>query len=347
MSEYGLSGSATYAVTFDSFPQLMDILPDNDVQEITAQDLRNVVYTLWENGGGGGGSFSYTQTAPFSQGSVNAVGGIGSGTTFSNVSLQDLFDRMFFPAQGTGFSIAANPSSLEFNFPNEIGQFPTTTITVTITKKNPTINQAGTFVSSSNGQAFGAVNIPTTFGGQLQTTYNNVLVAQNQTTTYTLSLNDGTARSDVASVTWYFPGYFGSVNLSQNATFGANGAYLFGPNSTNEQITALINILNGATDDWSPVWNSSGVTNFTQKNSASPTTTGSIGSLGHKVLIIPTNWYGGDGQPGGFTDNGLPATPFYLLPTIYSVKNQYGYSFNCRIYVSYGQSAGASTYGIT
>jgi hypothetical protein len=345
MSVYGVSGSATYAVTLPGLDQLMDILPNNNVQEITAQDLRNVVYTLWENGGGGGGSFSYTQTPPFSQGSVNVVGGIGSGTTFSNVSLQDLLDRMFFPAQGTGFSISANPSSLEYNFPNQIGQNPTTTITVTITKKNPTINTAQ--VTSSNLLSFGAVNIPTTFGGQAQTTYNNVLVAQNVNTTYTLSLNDGTARSDSASVTWYFPGYFGSVNLSQNATFAPLGSYQFGPSSTVGQINALIAILDGPDDDWEPVWNSSGVTNFTKKDGASPATTGSIGSLGHKVLIMPLTWYGGDGQPNGFTDNGLPATPFYLLPTIYSVKNQYGYSQNCRIYVSYIQSAGASTYGIT
>jgi hypothetical protein len=277
---------------------------------------------------------------------VNTVGGIGSGTTFSNVPLQDLFDRMFFPAQGTGFSITANPSSLEFGYPNELNVNPTTTLTVTITKKTPNINQIGTFVSSP-GLSFGPVKIPTTFGGSETTTYNGVLVTQNTTTTYTLNLNDGTARTDVASVTWYFPGFFGSVNLSQNAIFGANGAYVFGPNSTVGQINELIDILNGGIDDWSPVWNSSGVTKFTKKESASPTTTGSIGSLGHKVLIIPTSWYGGDGQPNGFTDNGLPATPFYLLPTIYSVKNEYGYPQNCRIYVSYGQSSGPSTYGIT
>ena len=112
MSEYGLSGSATYAVTYDTFDKLMDVLPDNDVQQITAQTMRNVVYTLWENGGGGGaGSFSYTQTAPLTQVSTSTVGGIGPGRTFSNVPLQTLFDQMFFPAVGTVYSISTSPPS--------------------------------------------------------------------------------------------------------------------------------------------------------------------------------------------------------------------------------------------
>jgi hypothetical protein len=344
MAVYGISGSGTYAVALQGVDDLMRILPNNSVNEITAQDMRNVAYTLWEIGGGGGGSFSYTQTAPLTQGSVNAVGGIPAGSTFDNVPLQTLFDRMFFPAQGTVYSISASPASFELGYPNN-GNNPVTTITVNITKKTPDIQTAGV---TSPGISFGTVRIPTTYDESLSTQFSNVNVVQDTTTTYTLNLNDGTARSDDTSVTWYFPGFFGSINLSSNGTFTPVGSFVFGDGTTSAQRSAVRTILKGVDplNEWKPVWQSSGVTNFTKITTASPTSTGDIGSLGHKVLIIPKSWYGGDGKPSGFTDNNIPATPYYLLFENESVKNQYGASFLCNIYITFGQGAGSGKWGI-
>ena len=340
MIEYGLSGSATYAVSFDSLDKMIDVLPDNDVNQITAQNIRDTVFTLWLHGGGGGGSFSYTQTAPLSQGSVNTVGGLAAGTTFSNVSLQDLLDRMFFPAEATGYNITANPASLELGYPNIVGQDPTTTISVSLTRKS---NEIKTANASFNGVSLGTVNIPNTYNDVQGTTFNNVLVTQNTTSTYILTLNDGTTKTDSASVTWYFPGWFGSVDLSSNGSFTPLGSFDF-RNATAGQITTFISIMSGPSNLWTPVWQSSGVTNFTKKDSE-PNSTGSFGSVGHKVLIIPISWYG-DGVPTGFKSNNSDAAVFKVLDGQYTVKNQYGYSFQCKILVSYIQTAGSSSYDI-
>ena len=333
MSEYGLSGSATYAVTFDTFDQLMDVLPDNDVQQITAQNMRNVVYTLWENGGGGGGSFSYTQTAPFSQGSVNTVGGIGSGTTFSNVSLQDLFDRMFFPAVGGAYTISTSPAAIEFNNPSN-----KTDVIVSITRKNPSISQ----ITVSNGQG-GFLSpppaIPANFNDNTSKTYEDVTVIPNTKTTYTLTVVDSTGtKTPEASVTWFFPRWYGSIDLI-NPNLNAGN---FGPSEKTE----IINLLKGGDLDWAPVWNNSSRTSFKAASgqlsgvTVIPKNTNSC----HIILIWPEGDYG-DGDPSGYTFGVQAGRPFIDLGE-WPVENQYGNVQTCRIWIKDFKSAGTESFTI-
>jgi len=336
MSEYGLSGSATYAVTYDTFDQLMDVLPDNDVQQITAQNMRNVVYTLWENGGGGGGgSFSYTQTAPFSQGSVDKVGGIASGTTFSNVSLQDLFDRIFFPAVGGAYTISTSPPALEFG-----NQSNKTDVSVSITRKNPSISQ----ITVGNGQGgflTPAPSIPANFNGNTSKTYEDVTVIQNTNTTYVLTVVDSTGtKIPEASVTWFFPRWYGSIDL-------LNGNLNAGNFSSSEK-NSIISLLKGGDNDWAPVWNENASTRISFKAAAGqlsnvtviPVNTNSC----HIVLIWPVSDYG-DGDPSGYTFGVQAGRPFIDLG-VHNVENQYGNIRSCRIWIKDFKSAGTESFTI-
>jgi hypothetical protein len=341
MSVYGVSGSGTYAVTLSGLDELMSALPNNTVNQIRAQDARNVVYTLWDSlGGGGGGSFSYTQTAPFSQASVDKVGGIPSGTTFSNVSLQDLLDRMFFPPVGTVFSISSSITSLEFNNPSR-----TTTITVSITKKNPTINTIS--VVGPVGSLGSPPTTPTTFNQTSSKSFTEV-VPLNAETTYTLNLNDGTPRSAPATVTWFFPRWYGSIDLNQ----------LIDPdldtkNLTPAQKTLIINKLKNDPVDgdptWSPVWSGSNLTSFRAGSgqlSAVPSITPKNTTLGsHIVLIWPKTDYGGDGDPTNYTFGVVSGRPFVDLG-FHDVENQYGYIRECRIWIRDFKSPGATSFTI-
>ena len=336
MSEYGLSGSATYAVTYDTFDKLMDVLPDNDVQQITAQNMRNVVYTLWENGGGGAGSFSYTHE-PVAEASTIAVGGIPVGSTFDNVPLQTLFDNMFYPAVGGEYSISTSPPALELGNPNS-----RTTVTVTIKKKTPTINSIN--VSGGPGNTFVPPTIPTTFNGTITKSYPNTNVVQDTLTTYTLTVVDSTeTKSPQASVTWFYPRWYGSIDLNQLISSSLDTKTL-----TTSQKTTIIDTLKGPDNDWKPVWFGSNLTFFTAESgqlSSATVTPKNTASGSHIVLIWLSSDYGGDGDPSGYTFGGFFGRPFIDLGT-QSVENQYGTIKNCRIWIKDFKSAGKESFTI-
>ena len=56
MSIYGITGSATYSITYSSLDEMLASLPNNNRQQISAQEVRNSVYTLWNTIGASGGS---------------------------------------------------------------------------------------------------------------------------------------------------------------------------------------------------------------------------------------------------------------------------------------------------
>ena len=342
MSVYGVSGSATYAVTLAGLDELMSALPNNTVNQIRAQDARNVVYTLWESLGGGGGSFSYTHD-PVSEASTIAVGGIGVGTTFSNVPLQTLFDSMFYPAVGTVYSISTGPP-LEFDGPS------TTTVIASITKKTPTINPVGISVIRVGGSSIGTPpTAPTTYNQVSSQTYTSVPVIQNTNTTYRLSFNDGSPRSDEATVTWYFPRWYGSIDLSNLAGFGPNFSTL---NLSSANKTTIINRLKNnpvsGVPDWSPVWNSSNLVTLTSflagSSQLSSVTIAPKNNSAHFVLIWPSTDYG-DGDPTNYTFGPVDGRPFVDLGT-QSVSNQYGFITNCRIWIKDYKSPGTLSFTI-
>lgn len=103
------------------FVNLLQRLVDNATNDIDAKDVRDAVWTLYNQiqtvaSQSLTQSFSYTLATP----STIDVGGIPAGTTFSNISFQDLLDQMFLPYVApvvTGLT----PSSLELEFGSTTG----------------------------------------------------------------------------------------------------------------------------------------------------------------------------------------------------------------------------------
>ena len=344
MSVYGVSGSATYAVTLSGLDELMSALPNNTVNQIRAQDARNVVYTLWESlGGGGGGSFSYTQTLPLTQRSSESVGGIPANRTFSNVALQSLFDQMFFPAVGTGYTITTNPSSYE------VGQTgKTTTVTVTLTKNTPTINSA--FVSSTPAANTFTPDptIPTNYGQSLSKDYPDKAVTPNATTTFTLTIDDGTPKTRSASVVYYYPRFYGSIDLNGVTEFGNGFQFKSDTSSTLKELA--LNKLKGSA--WNPVWNPSGssITKFTKESGQMSLVTivpinPTDGS--HGVFLWPSTDYSGDGVPTSYflNDGTQPTNPVVSLG-ITNFINEYGVPASYSVWIRDFPSKGSIKYKI-
>jgi hypothetical protein len=349
--------SATYAVELTGLDEIMSGLPTNTANQISARNVRDSFFTVWLNGGGGGGgSFSYTQTAPLTQKSIYGVGGLPSGRTFSNVPLQALLDEIFFPAEGTAFSISVSPPQLEegYGVGSKPPFAPTVTVNASITKKTPTITSAN--ISGGPGNTFPQSQFPGLIPGtntSLLTTlvYNQSLspnppftgknVIQDQSTTFTIFVNDGTTRSAAASVSWFFPRWYGSINLN-----GLIGTNVRTSDLTQSEKDLIISRLKTdpttSVQDWSPVWNATRPTlcSFTPYNSSTNQLSGSVtvtpvevtqGS--HLLLIFHKSDYGGDGAPSSYQFGPISGNPFVDLGE-HTVVNRYGRTKQCKIFIS-------------
>jgi hypothetical protein len=331
ITTYGVQGSGTYAVSFPDLDSLMSVFKDNTTNDISAFDSRNALLTLFNNSGGG--SFSYTQTAPLSQVSTIGVGGIPSGITFSNLPLQQLFDRMFFPAQPSIFNISASPTSIEIGRPN-----PTVTVTVNLTKRTPTYISAN--VSGGSGNTFTPTPpLPSDSVPQTTISYPNINVSNSSTTTFTLTINDGQIRTDSASVNVYFPRWIGTVNINAVLSVSTD---IDSKDLTQSQKNNIISYLQNGVD-WGKLWGSSNNTHsFTERSSQLSNETVNpvnLPSGSHIIFVFPTSDYGGNPPSsykfGGNLSGAQSAQPVTSLTLIgvTQVRNRHGVERECRIFI--------------
>ena len=349
MQEYGLSGSATYSVELDGLDPMMQILPDNNVNQISARNIRDIVYTLWLNGGGGS-EFFYTQGPPLTEKSTAKVGGVLSNRNFENVSLQVLFDTMFFEPISNTRSIVGS-GSFEYGFPS-----PTINITVNLGWKN-TNNYTNATVkrTSANGVVWSLHNTflvpptrPTSKGASIDTNYTNTPVAPNSDTTWTLvTFQNGVADTGLpVYATWYFRRFWGWVDLS---SFGSSFKFF---DATDQQKLDINGIIN---DNYikNPLFGKSQTTQIGTVNFE-------VDGVKHLWFAWPKTDYGGDGEPNtnasnvtGFRDGIGQVINFFKLlkfqgsPTdaTRSFVNQYGYLFGYNIYIS-DNVAGSGSYTV-
>jgi hypothetical protein len=351
MLEYGLSGSATYSVELTGLDEMMQNIPNNDVNQISARNMRDIVYTLWLNGGGGS-EFYYTQTRPLTEPSNVDVGGVLSGTTFVNVSLQDLFDTMFWKDVPNLYSLTGT-GEFEFGFPN-----PRINLRVVLNQRNDTLFTSAIVTRTSTATGANLWNLtgtldpnptrPTGKGISIETPYNNTEVHQNWDTTWTLTGFEGGTKALVpqrVTVKWYFRRFWGYIDLSgfgaDFSTFGASPTQL-------RDINEAIN------DNYIK---QTGQSNLRQLG----TVNFNVPGLFHIWFAWPNTDYGGDGipdgttaNPTGFKDgNGAPINFFRLVKDSNSpidatrfFTNQYGYVSKYNIYVS-DLIAGSGNYTVS
>ena len=248
MQFYGVSGSSTYAVSFDTLDDIMRVLPNNDINQISARNMRDVVYTLWLNGGGAGGEYFYTQGWDLSRKSTE-VGGIKSGLNFVNVPLQQILDDLLFKQSGNQFAIAGS-GSFEYGFPN-----PTINVTVTLTQNNDNLITQARVRRNAGNDPFGSPssinntflddpNRPVSVGAVVKTEYNNTEVSKNADTKWTLLAKEGSGtlleRGEI-SATWYYKRFWGTIDL-----FSTYGADFDISQSSPDQKASILNAINGS-----------------------------------------------------------------------------------------------------
>jgi hypothetical protein len=79
MAIYGVTGSATYSITYNSLDEMLASLPNNNRQQIGAQEVRNSIFTIWNNiGASSSFGFQGVSGNQGSQGMAGATGSIGN-----------------------------------------------------------------------------------------------------------------------------------------------------------------------------------------------------------------------------------------------------------------------------
>lgn len=319
----------TYSVTgfelitstylYSTVDELLLQLPDNASNLIVAKDVRDAVYTLWDQiqnvsliaASAASASAFFQNSNP----TTIEVGGIPVGSTFPTPkTMQQMFDDLLYPYVAPLVTPTTSLSDREF------GQTPITSVSVswTITKKKNNI----TSVSFSDGY------VPVfTSGSQVQThSFTTATYSQtpgiSQTNTFSISVGDGTSTvSSSATLTWKNKIYWGKINLTS----------LGNPNlTTNPSLASSVGLL--ATDTIIKNLTGAGAGGYGFGNILSTSINGPYdggynginGGGQYLIFAWPSNFV--NALTPIFTVNGLITTAFTRVRTNSVFSNQYGFT---------------------
>lgn len=321
IGSYSVTGQEliTLSYAYSTVDELLSQIPDNSQNLIQASDVRDAVYTLWDQiqnvsliaASAASASAFFQNPDP----TTISVGGIPAGSTFpTQKTMQEMFDQLLYPYVAPLVSPTTSISDREF------GQTPILPVNVSwsITKKKLNI----TSVSFSDG------HVPVfTSGSQIQTrNFSTATYSQSpgisQTNTFSISVGDGqTTVTSNATLTWKNRIYWGFIDLTS----------LGNPNlTTNPSLATSVGLV--ATDTLIKSLGGAGAGGYMYGNSLSTSINGPNGggyngiNGGGKHLIFawPSNFP--NATTPIFTVNGLNSTAFTRVRTNSVFSNQYGFT---------------------
>jgi hypothetical protein len=342
--EYGTFGTATYSTSLSGIDEMMTVLQDNVNNEISARDVRDVVLTLYDEIQSATSSeFFYSNQNTITEyiGNWRIPNSRGWGGTFSSVSLQELFDNIFykdsnpsagikivptiqttldFKQQGSPeYRSFINPSLDNSGFDEVVGAF---SFDLTMTAKtydldpNGVINRtpAPTNVpDGKNGNPLFNVSVPARGG---TTTVGTTKLRINQTNTYTFFFEDIKGNDASAPVT---------INYGNRSYIGVVSSRSIPTDAEIRQLSrsASLGVPNNSG------FNGSGYV-------GQPTSGGFVTLKGKEIkghgggstyLIIAT--------PEDLSFTILEAPAFFYEKFTKEYKNEFGYVTTYNIYISY------------
>jgi hypothetical protein len=294
----GVPGSATYAQTLSGIEEMLSVIPDNTGNEVSAQDVRDVVYTLYEDIQGLSFSeFTYTNLTP----STNAVGNFPVGTTFSGLTLQDLFDGIFNKdIMPTSNLVISGGTSLDFK--SSQAQETNKVLTWTAVKGTYQMNTLGRLQGASIPS--GEVSLTVPVGGGSNTYVTTPII--NQTNTYKFITKDILNNTSESTVTVNYRNryFWGKVSATASFTLSSQVTDL---SSTNVSVSG------------SGGFATSFVGSFD----------GIDGGGEYLCWAFPTSF----GTPK-FLVNGMTNTAFTKINSAFNFINTFGYSVQYDVWIS-------------
>jgi hypothetical protein len=207
---YGGSASAN---EYSTIQELLNQLQDNTSNQIDAVNVRNSVYTLWKRyeyvlsvaSQSASASVYYTNPNPTTQ----TIGGILAGSTFSEATMQEMWDSLLYP-------YVSFQGSLGPNITREYGGSNVANINWSVTKGSKNI----TTITFSNGESAIPDNTPVQSGTK---TFNSAL---NTPTTFSMIVNDGTTTKTYNSYfNWTGCRYCGTLPIGHALTITSSAPF--------------------------------------------------------------------------------------------------------------------------
>lgn len=153
----------------------------------------------------------YTNLTPTPQ----TIGGIAAGSTFSNMSMQQMWDLLLYPYVAPTCTISVSGT------PRELGSSVNTTINWSAIKKSKPIQTI--YLIPPTGAAIGI-----TATGNSQTGINTLTAIQNVNSNFSLQVSDGqTTVSDTKSVNWANKRYWGVVSPTHSLCFESTDTFTY------------------------------------------------------------------------------------------------------------------------
>lgn len=231
MATYGVFGSPTYAVAIPNLGAMLVVLPDNSANLISAQDVRDVVAGLYEGIASVSASLSSFATTSVTYVNNNLtsveVGGITFNSNFTGSTVQEVFDRMFYPYTSPTLSLSSNTPILEYG--------DTSTVVLNFSATGGINNTISSFI-------YGPVNPPQSVSTPLAFGFTSGVVGSNGVllntpSIFTYSVNDtatssGGITSVTTSVTWSSRRYWGTLPVSSSLITASSSGFTFSEVST-------------------------------------------------------------------------------------------------------------------
>lgn len=210
----GPSSSVTFTEEFSTIDELLIQLPDNTSNKINAQDIRDSVFTLWNRisnvaviaSQSASASVYFTSDIPVPV----SIGGISAGTTFSNATMNDMWNALLYPYIAPGISLSGGNT-------REFGSTNVVTLNWTVIKNTNPITSIIIDGIPISGSPFNTN----------QSGSQGALSTQNVNTTFFMSCSDGKSTpSTSTTVSWLNKRYWGKTTS-------------FGPLTLSSQILTL------------------------------------------------------------------------------------------------------------
>jgi hypothetical protein len=196
------TGGSSSANEYSTIQELLYKMPDNTANLIQAKDVRDSVYTLWERisdvqtvaSQSASASVIYTNSTP----TPNTIGGITSGSTFTNQTMKQMWDALLYP-------YIPPSASLTGGVTREYGDSNLVSLTWTATKGSENLTSIIVPISTPV--------VPTNVSVQSSTVI--VSSTQNVNTTFTMTISDvpngSSTISDTESFLWINRRYWGTL----------------------------------------------------------------------------------------------------------------------------------------
>jgi hypothetical protein len=318
---YG-TGSTTQSSRYNAIDDLLVNIPNNTTNYVTAEFVRDAVFSLWERVSDLSAIVASASAIPTTfmnpDPTTITVGGISSGSTFPTPqTVQQMFNAILYP-------YAAPVISLLSSTTKEYGQSFTHNLTWSVTKKtNPILSVVvdGTTISSILPNVLfqtGTRNVLGTYSYPLPvSTTNNFL----------MTVNDGVPNTTGASITWMNKIYWGSIDLSglplyPNPNLTLNPGYA-------SQVSDLLTSSPGLILNLTGAGILPGSVLATSKNRTYP---GINGNGKYLIFAWPSSVAGATTPT--FTIGANPVSAFTRVKTAWPFTNTYGATTNYEVWIS-------------